>query len=57
MSGGSVVARVSYRFIEGGPYAGLEVLVVGGGNSAAEASLFLHEAGAHVKKLQMLECR
>jgi thioredoxin reductase (NADPH) len=45
---GESAARVSYRFIEGAPYAGQEILVVGGGNSAAEAALWLHEAGARV---------
>ena len=45
---GETPARVSYRFIEGTPYAGREVLVIGGGNSAAEAALWLHEAGASV---------
>jgi len=45
---GETPARVSYRFVEGKPYAGQDVLVVGGGNSAAEATLFLHEAGARV---------
>jgi bacillithiol disulfide reductase len=41
-------SRVSYRFIEAHPYAMKRVLVVGGGNSAAEAALFLSEAGADV---------
>jgi bacillithiol disulfide reductase len=45
---GEHAACVSYRFVEGAPYAGQDVLVVGGGNSAAEAALFLHEAGARV---------
>jgi len=40
--------RVSYRFVEAKPYATLPVLVVGGGNSAAEASLDLAEVGARV---------
>jgi thioredoxin reductase (NADPH) len=40
--------RVSYRFVEAFPYAMKQVLVVGGGNSAAEAALFLAEAGAKV---------
>jgi bacillithiol disulfide reductase len=40
--------RVSYRFADARPYVGAEVLVVGGGNSAAEAALWLHEAGARV---------
>jgi thioredoxin reductase (NADPH) len=41
-------ARVSYRFSEAQPFAGKRVLVVGGGNSAAEAALFLAEVGAAV---------
>jgi len=41
-------SRVSYSFVESGPYTGKDVLVVGGGNSAAEAALFLSEAGAKV---------
>ena len=40
--------RVSYRFSQAHPYATKHVLVVGGGNSAAEAALFLEEAGADV---------
>ncbi len=40
--------RVSYRFSQAHPYATKRVLVVGGGNSAAEAALFLEEAGADV---------
>ncbi|MCI0485837.1 MAG: NAD(P)-binding domain-containing protein [Blastocatellia bacterium] len=40
--------RVSYSFSEAHPYAMKRVLVVGGGNSAAEAALFLSEAGASV---------
>ena len=41
-------SRVSYRFIEAHPYTRKRVLVVGSGNSAAEAALFLSEAGAAV---------
>jgi thioredoxin reductase (NADPH) len=41
-------SRVSYRFAEAHPYAMKRVLVVGSGNSAAEAALFLSEAGADV---------
>ncbi len=45
---GETPARVSYRFVEAFPYAGRQVLVVGGGNSAAEAVLDLCRAGAQV---------
>lgn len=45
---GESPTRVSYKFSEAHPYAMKHVLVVGGGNSAAEAVLFLEEAGAHV---------
>lgn len=45
---GEIESRVSYRFTEAHPYAMNRVLVVGGGNSAAEAALFLSEAGADV---------
>jgi len=41
-------SRVSYRFVEAHPFALKRVLVVGGGNSAAEAALFLSRAGANV---------
>ena len=44
-------SRVSYSFSEAHPYAMKRVLVVGGGNSAAEAALFLFEAGASVTLL------
>jgi thioredoxin reductase (NADPH) len=44
---GENVSRVSYHFVTGEPYAGKPVLVVGGGNSAAQAALFLAETGAH----------
>lgn len=40
--------RVQYRFVEGYQYAGKRVVVAGSGNSAAEATLFLEEVGAHV---------
>ncbi|PYS79839.1 MAG: hypothetical protein DMF70_12345 [Acidobacteria bacterium] len=38
--------KVHHRFIEPYPYVRKDVLVVGGGNSAAEAALFLSEEGA-----------
>lgn len=41
-------SRVSYRFVESFPYAARKVLVAGGGNSAAEASLYLAESSAQV---------
>ncbi|MFY9610652.1 MAG: NAD(P)-binding domain-containing protein [Blastocatellia bacterium] len=40
--------RVTYRFLEAHPLVFKRVLVIGGGNSAAEASLFLSQAGADV---------
>lgn len=45
---GESAERVSYQFQEAHPYATRPVLVVGGGNSAAEAALFLAESGARV---------
>ncbi len=45
---GETPERVSYRFVEAFPYAGKNILVVGGGNSAAEAALDLCRAGAQV---------
>ena len=44
---GEDLPKVSHRFVEPYPYVRKEVLVVGGGNSAAEAALFLCEEGAH----------
>jgi thioredoxin reductase (NADPH) len=38
--------KVHHRFVEPYPYVRKEALVVGGGNSAAEAALFLAEEGA-----------
>lgn len=43
---GEGLPKVKYRFVEPFPYVRKEVLVVGGGNSAAEAALFLAEGGA-----------
>jgi thioredoxin reductase (NADPH) len=45
---GECPERVSYQFSEAHPFATKRVLVAGGGNSAAEAALFLLDAGAHV---------
>ena len=45
---GECPERVSYQFSEAHPFALKRVLVVGGGNSAAEAALFLLDADAHV---------
>jgi thioredoxin reductase (NADPH) len=43
---GEDLPKVFHRFIEPYPYVRKEALVVGGGNSAAEAALFLSEEGA-----------
>jgi thioredoxin reductase (NADPH) len=45
---GEDLPKVKHRFDEPYPYVRKDVLVVGGGNSAAEASLFLAEEGAHI---------
>jgi putative YpdA family bacillithiol system oxidoreductase len=39
--------KVAYRLLEPEPFAGLQVLVVGGGNSAVEIALSLADAGAN----------
>jgi len=44
---GEDLPKVSHRFVEPYPYVRKQALVVGGGNSAAEAALFLAEGGAH----------
>jgi thioredoxin reductase (NADPH) len=44
---GEDLPKVHHRFAEPYPYVRKEALVVGGGNSAAEAALFLAEEGAH----------
>ena len=44
---GEDLPKVHHRFIEPYQYVRKEALVVGGGNSAAEAALFLSEEGAH----------
>ncbi|MGB7926250.1 MAG: NAD(P)-binding domain-containing protein [Pyrinomonadaceae bacterium] len=43
---GEGLPKVHHRFVEPYPYVRKEALVVGGGNSAAEAALFLSEGGA-----------
>jgi len=43
---GEELPKVRHRFVEPFPYVRKDVLVVGGGNSAAEAALFLAEGGA-----------
>jgi thioredoxin reductase (NADPH) len=43
---GEELPKVRHRFVEPFPYVRKEALVVGGGNSAAEAALFLSEGGA-----------
>ena len=42
---GEDLPKVHHRFVEPYPYVRKEALVVGGGNSAAEAALFLSEEG------------
>jgi bacillithiol disulfide reductase len=44
---GEDLPKVHHRFVEPYPYVRRHALVVGGGNSAAEAALFLSEEGAH----------
>src|SRR5437016_8047759 len=43
---GEDLPKVYHRFVEPYPYVRKDALVVGGGNSAAEAALFLSEEGA-----------
>jgi len=43
---GEDLPKVFHRFVEPYPYVRKEALVIGGGNSAAEAALFLSEEGA-----------
>jgi thioredoxin reductase (NADPH) len=43
---GEALPKVHHRFVEPYPYVRRQALVVGGGNSAAEAALFLSEEGA-----------
>ena len=44
---GEDLPKVQHRFIEPYPYVQKDALVIGGGNSAAEAALFLADEGAH----------
>lgn len=44
---GEDLSKVHHRFVEPYPYVRKQAMVVGGGNSAAEAALFLSEEGAH----------
>jgi thioredoxin reductase (NADPH) len=44
---GEELTKVHHRFVEPYPYVKKNVMVIGGGNSAAEAALFLSEEGAH----------
>ncbi|MET0624804.1 MAG: NAD(P)-binding domain-containing protein [Pyrinomonadaceae bacterium] len=43
---GEDLPKVKHRFVEPFPYVRKEAMVIGGGNSAAEAALFLSEGGA-----------
>jgi thioredoxin reductase (NADPH) len=43
---GEDLPKVQHRFVEPYPYVRKDVMVIGGGNSAAEAALFLAEEGA-----------
>ncbi|MCA1592897.1 MAG: NAD(P)-binding domain-containing protein [Acidobacteria bacterium] len=43
---GEDLPKVHHRFVEAFPYVRKDALIVGGGNSAAEAALFLSEGGA-----------
>ncbi|HVG32448.1 MAG TPA: NAD(P)-binding domain-containing protein [Pyrinomonadaceae bacterium] len=43
---GEELSKVHHRFVEPYPYVRKRAMVVGGGNSAAEAALFLSEEGA-----------
>ncbi|MDT7543198.1 MAG: thioredoxin reductase [Acidobacteriota bacterium] len=44
---GEDLPKVHQRFVEPYPFVRKDALVIGGGNSAAEAALFLSEGGAH----------
>ncbi|SMO41958.1 YpdA family putative bacillithiol disulfide reductase [Melghirimyces algeriensis] len=41
-------SKVKHYYTEGHPYAGLNVLVIGGKNSAVDCAMDLHQAGANV---------
>ncbi|SFT05376.1 YpdA family putative bacillithiol disulfide reductase [Marininema halotolerans] len=45
---GEDLPKVSHYYNESHPYAGLDVIVVGGKNSAVDAAMDLHQAGANV---------
>jgi thioredoxin reductase (NADPH) len=45
---GEDLPKVHHRFVDPYPYVRKDALVVGGGNSAAEAALFLSEEGARI---------
>lgn len=45
---GEELPKVHHRFVDPYPYVRRDALVVGGGNSAAEAALFLSEEGARI---------
>ena len=45
--------HVHYRFVEAFPYVRRDAIVVGGGNSAAEAALFLAQGGARASLLML----
>lgn len=46
---GEELSKVHYRFVEPFPYVRKDAMVIGGGNSAAEAALFLAEHGARAQ--------
>lgn len=51
---GEDLPQVAHVFVEGHPYWQQRVVVVGGGNSAVEAALELHRAGAQVTVVHFL---
>lgn len=50
---GEDLPHVHYRFVEAFPYVRRDAIVVGGGNSAAEAALFLAQGGARASLLML----